>query len=159
MIELTEDAAAALRNTRLQDVTNHSFGVIHLDNQHGAETLCNSIIIPKNTAIPKSATKSLYTIRQGQTQVHCQITQGEDEDPKFVNIIADGLLDLPPNRPVGMEIKVTYSYDANGRMSCEFLDVESGNRKKFDLDTASRAMKSGDQYDIDEAAFNDLEIE
>jgi molecular chaperone DnaK len=159
MIELTEDAAIALRNTRLQDVTNHSFGVIYLDNQHGAETLRNSIIIPKNTAIPKSATKSLYTIRQGQTQVHCEITQGEDEDPKFVNIIADGLLDLPPNRPVGMEIKVTYSYDANGRMSCEFLDVESGNRKKFDLDTASRAMKSGDQDDIDEAAFNDLEIE
>jgi molecular chaperone DnaK len=159
MIELTEDAATALRNTRLQDVTNHSFGTIYLGDHHGAKTLRNSIIIPKNTAIPKSITESFYTFRHGQTQVHCRITQGEDEDPKFVNIIADGLLDLPPNRPANLEVKVTYSYDANGRMSCEFLDVESGNRKKFDLDTVSRAMKSSDQHDIDEAAFNDLEIE
>jgi len=157
-IELNEDAAAALRNTRLQDVTNHSFGTISVNEHHGAEALRNTIIIAKNTAIPKSKTESFYTINPGQTQVHCQITQGEDEDPKFVNIIAEGLLDLPPNRSAGLEVKVTYSYDANGRMSCEFLDVESGNRKKFDLDTASRAMKNGES-DIDEAAFDDLEIE
>jgi len=157
---LMPGAAPDLRNTLLQDVTNHSFGTISLGDHYGAKTLRNSIIIPKNTAIPKSITESFYTISHGQTQVDCQITQGEGEDPKFVNIIADGLLDLPPNRPADLELKVTYSYDANGRMSCEFLDVESGNRKKFDLDTASRAMKSGDQHDdIDEAAFNDLKIE
>lgn len=159
LIELTEDAATALRNTQLQDVTNHSFGTISLNDHHGTETLRNSIIIPKNTAIPKSITKSFFTIAQGQTQIHCQITQGEDEDPKFINVITEGLLDLPLNRPAGLEVKVTYSYDANGRMSCEFLDVESGNQKKFDLDTASRAMRNDTQNDIDEAAFDDLEIE
>lgn len=159
MIELTEDAASALRNTRLQDVTNYSFGTLSVTEHHGTETLRNSIIIPKNSQIPKSVTKSYFTVAHGQTQLHCQITQGEDEDPKFVNIVSEGRLSLPENRSAGVEIKVTYTYDANGRMSCEFVDVESGNHKKFDLDTASRSMTAGDRDEIDEAAFNDFEIE
>jgi len=159
LIQLPETAAAALNKIQLQDVTNHSFGTTSVGEAYGREQLRNSIIIRKNTQIPCSKTESFYTIVPNQQEVNCEITQGEDEDPEFVNTIAEGSLELPAGRPAGCEIRVTYSYDANGRMSCEFLDVESGETKRFDLDIAASSRKSRAVPDLQEVSFDDLVIE
>ncbi|MCK5849611.1 MAG: Hsp70 family protein, partial [Kiritimatiellae bacterium] len=158
LIQLEKSAAVALRNTRLQDVTNHSFGTFSVNDYHGTQALRNTIIIPKNSPIPTSKTDPFFTIYDGQESVDIKITQGEDENPEFVNVIAEGILELPSNRPQGMEVRVTYSYDANGRMSCEFVDVDSGRKKVINLDTESRVVGAGEDQ-IDFAAFEDLEIE
>jgi len=158
LIQLDNNVALSFRKTSLQDVTSHSFGTINIDTSSGIQQLRNTIIIPKNTQIPCSKTKSFATMHDGQTAIECLITQGEDENPEFVNVIAQGELTLPPNRPAGLEVRATYSYDANGRMSCRFHDVESGRSKLINLDTSTgEGDESSDQLDY--VAFEELEIE
>ena len=52
---------------------------------------------------------------------------------EFVNVIANGELTLPPDRPAGQQIDVTFSYDKSGRMSCEFEDIKTGKKKTLEL--------------------------
>jgi len=148
---------------QLSDVTNHSYGTISLDEIGGVPMLRNSIIIAKNTPIPHSETKSYYTVSDGQTELNCEITQGEDEDPEFVNILAEEMMELPPDRRAGREVTVSFAYDANGRMSCDFKDVESGRTKHFDLDVrgASAAGITGgatSEVRFDDIDFSQLDI-
>lgn len=159
LAQLPEAAAASLSQTRLQDVTNHSYGTISIGEAHGRDRLRNTIMIPKNSQIPCSRTKSFYTATADQREVQCQITQGEDEDPEFVTVMAEGSLPLPPGRPANCEVRVTYSYDANQRMSCEFLDVESGETRRFEMDMSRWRDPRGVAANLDEASFDDLVIE
>jgi len=43
-------------------------------------------------------------------------------------------LKLPPGRPAGRPVEVTYSYDTNQRMHCVFRDVETGLTLEMDID-------------------------
>lgn len=159
LIDLPTDAKQSLERTRLRDVAPHSYGTIYVGDAHGRLGLRNEILIPKNTPLPCSKTKPFYTVVADQQSVQCRITQGEDEDPEFANTIAEGVLELPPGRPAECEVRVTYSYDANGRMSCEFLDVESGHVKRFDLDIAAKIRPSVAVPSLDQVCFEDLVIE
>lgn len=131
-IDLPEGPLSAVRQVRLQDVAPHSYGTIVLQNEL-EDQLRNDIIIPKNTPIPHSVTRSYYTVKAGQRAINCRVTQGEHHDPAFVTTVLEEDLELPPGRPAQCEIQVTYTYDVNGQMACEFLDVESGRRRTLDL--------------------------
>lgn len=134
---VTEEAKMTLSKVSVTDVTNHSYGTISVGEAHGREALRNTFIIPKNTPIPCTRTDTFYTMHDDQQVVEIMITQGEDEDPEFVNVITEGYMQLPPGRARGCAIEVTYSYDANGRMSCSFKDMLSGRVQNFSLDTRS----------------------
>ena len=159
LVDLPPAAASTLGRTHLQDVTNHSFGTLAVNETYGREQLRNTIIIPKNTQIPCSHMESFYTISADQRAVDCSVTQGEDEDPEFLNFLWKGFLELPGGRPAGREVQVTYAYDANDRMSCEFLDVESGRKERVTLDTAAKSGKTPAVPVIDKGSFDDLVIE
>jgi len=156
--DLPAAAKSEIAAIQLSDVTNHSYGTISLDEVGGVVMPRNSIIIAKNTPIPHAETKSYYTVVDGQTQMNCEITQGEDDDPEFVNILAEEIMDLPPDRPAGREVKVSFSYDANGRMSCDFKDVESGRTKHFNLDILGSASAGLNGRAATEARFDDVDF-
>lgn len=124
-----------LKNIRLTDVCNHSYGTIcaPLDPETGKRIVENRIILRKNTALPCQVTKTFYTVTENQTELEINITQGEDTDPQYVNKIATHRLKLPPNRPAECPIKVTYSYDVNQRMHCFFEDIQSGQVLEVDF--------------------------
>ncbi len=159
--DLPASAMKELSAIELTDVTNHSYGTLILDDVGGVMLQQNSILIAKNSAIPCSETRTYYTVAEGQTELKCDITQGEDLDPEFVNVLASEIMQLPPGRPTSQAIEVTFAYDANGRMSCDFHDVDSGRRKHFDLDMkpddrpARPAERSAASTEID---FSDLDI-
>ena len=161
--DLPKDSREALKRMRLQDVTSHPYGTLSIDSAFGVETLRNTVMIPKNSPIPASQRKSFYTIHDNQAELRCTITQGEDPDPDFVNLIAEQVMNLPPNRPAGREVAVTFSYDANQRMSCDFLDVESGRSEHFDLDMArfekDKLGANSLETSFDDIDFDDLNIE
>ena len=87
----------------------------------------------KNTPLPCEASQMFYTLVEGQAEVEVTITQGEDTAVEYVNKIATHKFELPPGRPAGCPIKVTYSYDMNQRMHCKFEDIESGRVLDVDL--------------------------
>lgn len=136
-IDLPEGPLSAVRNVQLQDVAPHSYGTIILHDESERQFL-NRIMIEKNTPIPHSVTDSFATVADGQTSILCRVTQGEHTDPEFVTVVLQEELALPPGRPRGCEIRITYTYDANGQMQCEFLDVESGRRRTLDLSVGRR---------------------
>lgn len=137
LTKLQQVSAAELT---VQDVANKHFGTKALeeDEYSGRMVLTNSIIIRKGTPIPCSKTEPYFTSMFNQTQVECSITECDHEemnlDSQFVRVIGEGTLELPPERPPGLEIRVTYKYDVNQIMHCHFEDVESGETKEITVD-------------------------
>ena len=144
--------AAGLKEVRLRDVCNHSYGTIcaPIDEETGRHVIRNSIILRKNTPLPCEATQTFYTMSDGQTELQVAITQGEDEDPDFVNRIATEIFKLPPNRPANQPIHVRYSYDVNQRMHCQFIDEESGRTLEVEFCVGDNGQMT--QAEIKQAA-------
>ena len=133
--KVSQGIASGLKDVRLQDVCNHSYGTVcaPIDEETGRHVIRNMIILQKNTPLPCEETQTFYTMSEGQTELQVSITQGEDEDPDYVNKIATEVFELPGNRPANQPIHVRYSYDVNQRMHCSFLDAESGRTLEVDF--------------------------
>jgi len=147
---------SGLRDINLTDVCNHSYGTIcaPFDKETGRRVIQNRIILKKNTPLPCEVSQMFYTISKGQTEVEVTITQGEDTDPKYVNKIATRKLELPPDRQSECPIKVTYSYDLNQRMHCEFEDLQSGRVLELDLSPDQNGKNSTNVTD----KYEELEL-
>ena len=131
---------AFIDKVKIQEITNHFFGTIVLGEEMEQIVLKNDTLIKKGDKIPCSKSRMYHTVKDNQSKINCRITQsGRDEtDPKFVNIIWEGDLDIPSGRPAGQEVSVTFSYDENQIMKCSFLDVNSGRQKSIDLNMDKR---------------------
>lgn len=131
---LTQLQKNSIEKIKVSESANHCFGTLSLSHntERGQERMQNSILINKGDKIPCSISESFYTTIDGQERVSCQITQSTsaETDPRFVSIIWEGELALPPNRPKEQEIKVTYSYDESQIMHCSFVDVATGRETK-----------------------------
>jgi molecular chaperone DnaK len=156
LTNMTQEAAAIISRTKLQDVIAHSLGTLAVCDVGGASKLRNVIMIRKNSPIPIKKTETFRTISKNQTELECNVTQGEDTDPEFVKSLLKKDMQLPPGRPAGCPIEITYSYDANGQMKFEFKDVESGQTKVLESKDAQRAQQYVEEIEAD---FDDLEIE
>jgi molecular chaperone DnaK len=136
--------AAGLQDVELKDVCNHSYGTIcaPIEKETGQRAVENRIILSKNTPLPCEASQMFYTMVDGQTELEVIVTQGEDKSPEFVNEVAREKLQLPPGRPAGCPIKVTYSYDVNQRMHCKFEDEKSGKVLEVDFSVGKNGQLS-----------------
>ena len=138
-----------LKDIKLTDVCNHSYGTIcaPMDEETQRHEVKNHIILKKNTPLPCEVSQTFYTMFQGQKELKVVVTQGEDTSAEFVNKIATHSLNLPPDRPEKCPIKVTYSYDINQRMHCDFEDVESGELLQVDfcMDKGGKVSKTKDK--------------
>ncbi|MBM9476495.1 Hsp70 family protein [Nakamurella flavida] len=95
----------------IQDVTALGLGVIALDTDTGREG--NHVLVPRNTAIPADGEQDFVTTSGNQTEVLIQITEGDDEDVEFVQIVGSAHLRLPPrSEPTPMRIVISFDADA-----------------------------------------------
>jgi len=160
--DLPPEIQAEYSKKSLRDVTAFSYGTLCIDMEEGSRIpkMINSIIIKKNTPIPVEKCKSFYTVHAGQTTIECTITQGEETDPEFVTTIDEGEMELPSNRDANKEVRVRYRYDADGIMSCEFVDVESKKTKEFQLKFKNKGSdNAAKRLDFDEDGLGDLVIQ
>ena len=134
---MSEESREELGKLSLTDVANHSYGTISLDfsEEYGQQVDQNTFIIPKNTKLPAKITKTFYTVSENQTKLEMTVTQGESTDPYGVNILAQRIMELPGGRPKHQPVEITYSYDKNQRMKCEFHDVNANIRETIEIDT------------------------
>ena len=134
---MNNEQQAALKDVNLTDVCNFYMGTLALVRDHltNREVIANTIIIERDSKLPVSITKRLYTVYEGQETLECSVTQSEgpEENKEFVNIIHQEDLKLPKGRPAKQPIDITYSYDESGKMHCMFTDVESGNTHEIEL--------------------------
>jgi molecular chaperone DnaK len=125
-------ALFAKSSAKIQEVCNASYGTLAMiyNAATGEEKVANSVVIPKNTEIPCSRSQVYQTSEDNEKVIEVDITQGEDEDPRFVDVIGRLTLEVPPNRPKGCEVEVTFSYDENQRVQARVLDKASGRVKE-----------------------------
>jgi molecular chaperone DnaK (HSP70) len=135
--DLSATQKKSLQDVKLTDVSNHYFGTGMLDWDANLKKhfVKNDILIPRDTKLPYSITKPYVTAYDGQTAINCEVTQSEHEetDMEFVNTIAKTELHLPPDRPAGQPIDVTFTYDKSSRMICEFEDITTGKKETLEL--------------------------
>ena len=141
----------AVGQIKVSEISGKCFGLISTreDEARKKRVTENSVIITKGEKIPISITKQYATVDDGQTGLHCQVTESTapETDPKFVKIIWTGNLELPPGRPKDQVIDVTFSYNDNQIMKCSFLDVASDKKEDVDLEMGSTSKAEGEDIE------------
>lgn len=126
--KIAKAALDRLRSVSTADVNSHSLGIKITDPNNRVQKI-NHIMIPKNTQIPFNVSQRFVTNSPNQRSIHVHILEGEAKDPAACTLIGDfRIVDLPPNLPQNSPVEVTYSYDANGRISATARDL-TGNRE------------------------------
>ncbi len=147
----------SVSKVELNDVCNFYMGTLMAtrDQERNQWLMVNDIVIPRDTKLPCSITKNYSVLADGQKEIDCSVTQseGEERDKEFVHIIAKEPLNLSTGAKEGDPIKVTYSYDLNGKMHCIFEEVKSKKKQELNL-------KPGTSKDLKELRENlDFDIE
>ena len=129
-----------ISGTKIIDVNSHSLGFAAHNDQN---VLVNSIMIEKNTPLPVEVTNSFYLLNENQQALNIKICEGEDQDINYVTIISDITIQLPESpRQERAEVQVTYSYDVDGIIHVNVLDVTTGIlMRAVDLERPSNLTK------------------
>ncbi|MCA9042417.1 MAG: Hsp70 family protein [Planctomycetaceae bacterium] len=131
--QLAQAVIKRLQSVQTSDVNSHSLGV-KLTDPNDRDRKINHIMIPRNTEIPYSTTQRFVTNSQNQQRVHVHILEGETSDPDACSQIGDfRVYDLPPNLPKGSPVELTYSYDANGRISAVAKEMTSNKAASTEI--------------------------
>lgn len=148
-------------SARVHEVCNHSYGTLAyiVNAVTGEEGIQNSIVIPKNTPLPCSFTQTYVTSEANEQTIEVDITQGEDKDPRYVDIIGKITLQVPPDRPAGCEIDVTYSYDENQRVSAVIHDRETGRSQQATVSYKGAGILTDEELENRGTMLRQLRIE
>ncbi|MEI6535853.1 MAG: Hsp70 family protein [Verrucomicrobiaceae bacterium] len=154
-------ALFAKKSARVREVCNQSYGTLAyiVNARTGEEGVQNSIVIAKNTPIPCSMTQVYTTSEPNERRIEVDITQGEDTDPRYVDLIGRITLEVPPNRPAGCEVAVTYSYDENQRVSARVMDKSSGRSQEIAVTYKGAGILSEEELLKRGSALRQLRIE
>lgn len=102
------------------DRTVHGIGIV-VENERGEQE--NSVILPKNTAIPAEVSQDYCTVADYQEQLLIQVTQGELTELKNTTIVGEAELKLRP-KPKGSPIRVVIGSDENGIIHVHVIDLQ-----------------------------------
>jgi len=131
----------SIEKIKIGEKTGKTYGTLAISNDNVQREYrdINSILIEKNKKIPCAVTKPFYTTHSNQTRLTCTVTESitPETDPKFVDVLWEGELNLPEGRPDHQEIKISFSYDDNQIMHCEFTDIETGRKTEVDIQMGS----------------------
>ena len=132
--------AMSLEKIKVAESATMCFGTTTLSwNEHkGSDEMQNDILIPRGEKIPVEVTKTYYTVYDGQSSINCRINESRtpERNVKFVKQIWSGELQLPPDRPSGQPVEVTFAFTENQTMRASFKDVESGKSTEIKLSMA-----------------------
>lgn len=154
-------ALFAKQAANVSEVCNQSYGILAIieNASTGESSVKNSIIIKKNNPIPCSCTQTYVTSDDNEAVIEVDVTQGEDEDPKYVDVIGRLSLKVPPGRPAGCEVKVTYSYDENQRVRAHVHDEQSGKSNEVDIDYTGKGVLNEKQIARKSSFLKQIRIE
>jgi molecular chaperone DnaK len=100
----------------ITNINSHSLGIVGIDPCTGDKR--NQILIPKNTPLPFSVSKTFKTHKQHQTKILIRVVEGESERPEACTQVGVCVVSsLPPALPKDWPVTVSYSYAQDGRLS------------------------------------------
>ncbi|HEX3313588.1 MAG TPA: Hsp70 family protein [Gemmataceae bacterium] len=107
--------ATGTPNFSITNINSHSLGIVGLEPGTGRRK--NQILIPKNTQLPTSVTRTFKTSKPNQQTVVIRIVEGESERPEAcIQVGVCTATNLPPNLSAGTPVQVTYAYGEDGQL-------------------------------------------
>jgi molecular chaperone DnaK len=76
-----------------------------------------------------------------------------------VDVIGKITLEVPPNRPAGCEVAVTYSYDENQRVRALVVDKESGRSQEIAVTYKGAGILTDEELENRGSMLRKLRIE
>jgi molecular chaperone DnaK len=144
--------SGGLREVLLLDVTPLSLGIELAGGLFG-------VLIPRNSSIPTSYTKTFTTVRDNQTSVKIHVLQGERKIAKENHTLAHfRLLGITPAPKEIPAIDVCFQIDANGILHVQATDITSGSSNAITVESySSMAVEHAEQgvKDAEERAEED----
>jgi molecular chaperone DnaK len=130
---------ASSHELSISDVVTHGLGVVSLDEQQIER---NSIIIAANSKIPGQRQRKYFTVVDDQTQIHVRVTEGDEEDLRYVRTLGESMLTIPAH-PAGSPIGVTFSCDVDGILHIQVVDLlTSANLGEFEIDRSANLARA-----------------
>jgi molecular chaperone DnaK len=126
---------AALLDTKhemvLLDVTPHTLGILTAGGTFRG-------LIPQNTTVPTSRSETFTTSRDNQTAVKILVMQGEHEKGEENELLGEFVLtDLRKAAKGQVEIEVTFEINADGIVSVNAKDLETGRQQAIQVTATS----------------------
>jgi molecular chaperone DnaK len=139
---LADLETGAATRLRVQDVTSQSLGIISVEPNGITEV--NSIIVRKNTPIPCHNQRIFRTVVGRQRDLVLRVTEGDAKDARHTNILAEHPIRLPEGLPRHSPLKVVMSYDFDGVVHVELIDMrDGGSLGEVDLDRRGNLDSAG----------------
>jgi molecular chaperone DnaK len=102
-------------NFSITNINSHSLGIVGLEPGTGKRK--NQILIPKNTQLPTSVTRTFKTSKPNQQTVVIRIVEGESERPEAcIQVGVCTATNLPASMPAGTPVQVRYAYGEDGQL-------------------------------------------
>jgi molecular chaperone DnaK len=100
---------------KIKNVNSHSLGVVGVDPL--TQRRRNGILIPRNTPLPVTATRTFKTKKAGQRSIRVEIVEGESPSADDCTPIGRcSVRHLPPDLPAQYPVEVRFHYQTNGRL-------------------------------------------
>ena len=153
---LDERVKKLLENVHEEDVNSHGLGVVATD--PNTKQVVNYIMIPRNTTLPFSVTKTFKTQKDGQNRISVQVMEGDAPDPTACSFLGKcRIVGLPENLPKGSLVEVTYAFDKTGRISVSAREKKTNTQAKIEIERRGvlteeelqNFIRLADQYTIE----------
>ena len=139
----------------ISDVVSHGLGVVTVDELRRD---VNSIVVPANSKIPTKKSEIFFTVVAHQTELDVQVTQGDEQDLKYVTILGSSLLKLQGHADEHSPIEVTFSCDIDGILHIEVVDLVDGQYLgEFEIDRARNLDR--DEIDRMRDSLSNLDVQ
>ncbi|MDJ0762673.1 MAG: molecular chaperone DnaK [Myxococcota bacterium] len=124
---LTDEASEML----LLDVTPHTLGIMIVGGYFEE-------LIPQNSTVPTSRSKTFTTVRDNQTAVKILVLQGESEQAQENELLGEFIMSGLRRAAKGqVEIEVTFEINADGIVSVSAKDLETGLMQSITVTASS----------------------
>jgi molecular chaperone DnaK len=143
----------------LLDVTPHALGIMTFGSMFEE-------LIPQNTTVPTSRSKTFTTSRDNQTAVKILVMQGGNPNAADNELLGEFILTGLRRAPQGqVEIEVTFSINSDGIVSVSAKDLETGLQQSIQVTASSgltkeevgQMMEAAKDYLIDRRAGDEFE--
>ncbi|MBQ3332725.1 MAG: Hsp70 family protein, partial [Thermoguttaceae bacterium] len=147
--QLASRVQKLLENVHQEDVNSHGLGIVATDPSKGE--VVNHIMIPRNTTLPFSLSRTFKTNKPHQERITIQVLEGDAPDPQANSLLGKcRITNLPPNLPQGTPVEVTYSFDKSGRISV------SAREKAGNTEAAIEVERRGTLSETEVEEFSQL---
>ncbi|HTU57739.1 MAG TPA: Hsp70 family protein, partial [Polyangiales bacterium] len=115
----------------LLDVTPHTLGIMVVGGYFEA-------LIPQNSTVPTSRSKTFTTVRENQTAVKILVLQGESHRAEENELLGEFVLTGLRRAAAGqVEVDVTFEINADGIVSVHAKDLETGQQQSITVTASS----------------------